>query len=102
MDRDRALALLRAHEAELRQVGIASICLFGSTARGEAIAESDIDVAVRLRPETKQVGFRYFGQIDTIRELIEDLFDRPVDIVVEPVRKERLRRAIERDAALAF
>ena len=43
MERDDAIAKLRAHEAELRQLGVEHLYLFGSTARGEAREDSDID-----------------------------------------------------------
>jgi len=44
MDRDTAITRLRAHEAELRRLGIQHLYLFGSTARGEARADSDVDL----------------------------------------------------------
>ena len=36
MDRDQIVAMLRAHEGELRAAGIAKLALFGSVARGES------------------------------------------------------------------
>jgi predicted nucleotidyltransferase len=44
MDRDTAISLLKAHEAELRLLGVQHLFLFGSTARGEARADSDVDL----------------------------------------------------------
>jgi predicted nucleotidyltransferase len=44
MDRDIAISLLKAHEAELRRLGVQHLYLFGSTARGEARADSDVDL----------------------------------------------------------
>ena len=44
MDRDVAINLLKAHEAELRRLGVQHLWLFGSTARGEARADSDVDL----------------------------------------------------------
>jgi hypothetical protein len=44
MDRDTAISLLKAHEAELRHLGVQHLYLFGSTARGEARADSDVDL----------------------------------------------------------
>jgi predicted nucleotidyltransferase len=37
------IATLRAQEAELRRAGIRHLSLFGSVARGEAGADSDVD-----------------------------------------------------------
>jgi len=44
MDRRDVLARLRTHEAELRRLGVESLFLFGSTARGEAQPGSDVDL----------------------------------------------------------
>jgi len=44
MDRDTAINLLKAHEADLRRLGVQHLWLFGSTARGEARADSDVDL----------------------------------------------------------
>ncbi len=44
MDRDLAIARLRAHQAELRRLGVEHLFLFGSTARQQARADSDVDL----------------------------------------------------------
>ena len=44
MERDVAIARLRAHGAELRRLGVEHLYMFGSTARGEAAAASDVDL----------------------------------------------------------
>jgi len=44
MERTEAIARLKAHEAELKQLGVEHLYLFGSTARGDAGAESDVDL----------------------------------------------------------
>jgi predicted nucleotidyltransferase len=44
MERDQATARLKEHEAELRQLGIEHLYLFGSTARGEAREDSDVEL----------------------------------------------------------
>jgi predicted nucleotidyltransferase len=102
MDREQAVALLRAHETELKAVGVARLSIFGSVARGDATASSDVDVVIRLNPEAAQGGFAYFGRLDTINRRLEEILGCSVDVVAEPVRKERLRQAIEREATLAF
>jgi len=44
MDRTAAIATLKEHEAELKQLGVEHLYLFGSTARGEASEDSDVDL----------------------------------------------------------
>src|SRR4029077_17784012 len=102
MHKDVILAQLRAHEAELKAVGIASLSIFGSVARGDATDRSDVDVVVRLSPEMSECGFAYFGQLDALTQRLQEILGCPVDIVSEPVRKERLRRATRGDCAARF
>jgi uncharacterized protein len=44
MDRTAVIAKLKEHESELKQFGVEHLYLFGSTARGEAREDSDIDL----------------------------------------------------------
>ena len=93
---------MRAHERELKQAGIASLSLIGSVARGEDRPDSDVDVVVRLTEEARRGGFAYFGRIDRLRRRLESILARHVDLIAEPVQKERLQREIEKDRILAF
>jgi uncharacterized protein len=102
MIRDEIIAKLRAHEPELRAAGVRSLALFGSVARGEQHNDSDIDIIVRLTSEAADGGFAYFGRLDALNRRLEAILERPVDIVAEPVRKDRLRRSIEKDRIVAF
>src|SRR5256885_1633992 len=102
MKQDQIIGALRAHEGELKQAGIASLSLIGSVARGDDRPDSDIDVVVRLTNETRHGGFAYFGHLDRLRRQLETILARPVDLIAEPVQKERLRRAIEKGRILAF
>lgn len=44
--RDEAMRILKTHEREIRAQGVTRLALFGSTARGEARPDSDVDVLV--------------------------------------------------------
>jgi predicted nucleotidyltransferase len=44
MKRDEAISRLQQHEADLKQLGVEHLYLFGSTARGEAREDSDVDL----------------------------------------------------------
>ncbi len=102
MDASRIIALLREHEAELRAAGIERLAIFGSVARGEDSDASDVDIVVRLSPEATQGGFAYFGRLEALAGRLREILGRPVDVIPEPIRKERLRRSIEKESTLAF
>jgi len=44
MKRDEAISRLRQHEAGLKRLGVEHLYMFGSTARGEATHDSDVDL----------------------------------------------------------
>ena len=102
MDRDIIIAKLKAREPEFRQLGVESLSLFGSSARRENTALSDVDVAVKLNRSMMPKGFRYAGRLETLRRRLEETLDCPVDLVSEPVLKARLQEAIDRDRVVAF
>ncbi|MFZ1922170.1 MAG: nucleotidyltransferase domain-containing protein [Xanthobacteraceae bacterium] len=102
MKRDEIISRLRAHEQELRAAGVTGLALFGSAARSEQGGDSDVDVVVKLSEEARRGGFAYFGRIDTLSRRLAEILQRPVDIVAEPIMKDRLRRAVEKDRIVAF
>jgi uncharacterized protein len=102
MLRDTIITRLRAHEAELKASGVVSLSLFGSVARGEERPESDVDVVIRLSDAASREGFAWFSRLDALTHRLRDIVGHPVDVVTEPVRKARLRRAIEKESARAF
>ena len=55
LDLQYVLETLCAHETDLRRLGVAHGAVFGSVARGEAHAQSDIDVLVEL-DESRPMG----------------------------------------------
>lgn len=98
MDRNSAIARLKAHEAELRAMGVSTLALFGSTARGDARPGSDIDLAARFDPAAK-VGMVKYG---TILERLRTLLSAPVDLIGEPARTPRMQAEIDRDRTPVF
>jgi uncharacterized protein len=44
MTREEAIRRLQHHEAALKRLGVQHLYMFGSTARGEANDESDVDL----------------------------------------------------------
>ena len=93
MTRDDVLGALRDHKATLgRRFGVAGLALFGSFARDDASADSDVDLLVRFDgPATSK---RYFGA----QFYMEDLLGRPVDLVTDKALRAELRPHVEREA----
>ncbi len=97
MDSETVIALLRTHAAELRATGVESLSLFGSTARSEASASSDVDLLVRLRPDFAPPGLAYFGKLAQLRRRLTEIVGKDVDLLTEPVRRQVLREEVEQD-----
>ncbi|MCE2971756.1 MAG: nucleotidyltransferase family protein [Burkholderiales bacterium] len=92
MNRSRTLELLRQIKPELtRRFGVRELALFGSTARGEARSDSDVDLLVTFDgPATSE---RYFGTLFAV----EDALGCPVDLVTDKGLRPELSRAVARD-----
>lgn len=71
---ESVLQTLEDQAETLRSFGVVRIGVFGSTARGEAREDSDLDLILELKDYEAD---KYFG----VCEFIEDLFGREVDIV---------------------
>jgi predicted nucleotidyltransferase len=90
--------ILRAHESELREAGVRHLSVFGSVARGDAEAASDVDLAAEFDPGARMDLFR----LTALERRIAELLARRVDLIPEPVEKARLQANIERDRRRAF
>ena len=99
MKREEAIAILNSVRPALEARGVVHAGLFGSVARGEAGPRSDVDVVVRI----DDGAYRHLFNLGGIQTLLEEAFpDLSVDVVLEPINKDSLRIAIERDRAVAF
>jgi uncharacterized protein len=95
---EHVIATLRAHETELKAAGIRHLSLFGALARGEALAASDADLAVELDPAARIGLFA----LTALERRLTELLHRPVDLIPEPVEKQRLQANVDRHRRLAF
>jgi uncharacterized protein len=92
MDRERVIELVSGIMPELRsRYGVTRLSLFGSAVRGSMTESSDVDVLVAF--DGAATSKRYFG----VQFLLEDLLERPVDLVTERALRPELRPAIERE-----
>ena len=92
------LQTLRAHESELRLLGVSHAAVFGSVARGDASPDSDIDVLVDL-DEDRAMGIFEYARL---KLYINGLFDGASDVVNRRTLKPLLRDNILHDAIHAF
>ena len=93
MDRQTVIDRLKRNQANLKALGLARLSLFGSTARGQASATSDIDLAVTLDKDAKIDLFRFAA----ITEQLTRLLGTQVDLIVEPARNPRMQAQIDQD-----
>ena len=93
MNRKQALDILARLKPDLvRRFGVTRLALFGSTVRGEARSDSDIDIVVAFDgPATSE---KYFG----VQFYLEDELGHAVDLVTEKAMRSELRPFIEREA----
>jgi uncharacterized protein len=98
MDKESAIRTLKAHEAELRALGVQRLSLFGSVARGEAGPDSDVDLAAEFDPKAC-VGMIKYGLID---RRLRELLGRNIDLLGEPARGARMQAQIDRDRVHVF
>src|SRR5436309_430680 len=92
------LERLRAHENELRRLGVAHAAVFGSVARGEARTGSDIDVLVEL-DRNRPIGIFEYARL---KLYINEILDGGGDVVNRKTLKPLLRDSILRDAVNAL
>lgn len=93
-----AIATLRANETSLREFGVLHASIFGLVARGDAGAESDLDVLVELDRERPIGVFEYAR----LKLYVAGLFEGPCDVVNRRTLKPFLRDSILTDAVDAF
>lgn len=89
------LEILASHRKDLRERGVSSLAVFGSVARGDAGAESDVDLLVEF---DRPVGLFSFVRL---QRYLEDLLGRSVDLVTPDALREPLKDQILREAVRA-
>lgn len=98
MNSPDAITILRRSEAALRKRGVLHAALFGSAARGENHAGSDVDIMIEIDPDARITVFDYIE----LKEYIANLFDEPVDVVNRDGLKSYVAPAATADAVYAF
>ena len=95
VNRDSIIHFLRQQKSYLeKEFGVTTIALFGSYARGEETAASDIDIAIEL----KKIDFEKRYQL---KEFLEKHFNRSVDIGYLHTIRPFIRKRIEAELIYA-
>ena len=93
MERNEAVRRLKEHEAELKRLGVEHLYLFGSTARGEAREDSDVDLFFD-HPE----GSLGLFELMDVKEAAARILGRKTDIMTRrsfhPVLRERIEASV--------
>lgn len=76
LTKEQVVALLEQARERIQTLGVERIALFGSTVRGEARQDSDVDLLVQFDPARKT-----FHNFMDLAFLLEDLLGRRVELV---------------------
>ena len=91
--RTTALPLLKPY--------ISRMAVFGSVVRGEATAQSDIDLLITLKPSKQRPKLGLFKFIE-LEELLSKELGREVDLVTEDSLSPYIRPYIEKDKVIIY
>lgn len=89
------LDTIAANREELQELGIGSLSVFGSVARGEATESSDIDLLVEF---SRPVGLFHFAHV---RRRLSELLGAEVDLVTVNALREEMRERVMKEAIRA-
>jgi predicted nucleotidyltransferase len=92
MDREQVIQLLATQRPQIDRLGVRSLSLFGSMARGENRPESDADFLVEF--EGRATSDCYMD----LKFLLEDLLGMRADLVTHKARRPEMRSTVEEGA----
>ena len=97
MKRDEAISRLKQHEADLKRLGVEHLYIFGSTARGEAKDDSDVDLFFDY-----EKGKLSLFELMDVKEYAANILGRETDIMTRDSLHKTLRQQIEETATRVF
>ena len=97
MKRADAITLLQAHEAHLKQLGVLTLYMFGSTAREEAREGSDVDLFFDY--DKGKLGL---FQLMDVKEYTSGILGCKADIMTRDSIHRVLREKIESSAIRVY
>jgi predicted nucleotidyltransferase len=80
-----------------KRYGIQELSIFGSAARGDMRADSDVDVMVEFLPDVVH-GWEYFR----LENELAEVFGRPVDLATKKWMKPRVKARVLPEARVLY
>ena len=87
------LKCLRSHSDLFSSYGIKKMALFGSAVKNQLNENSDLDILVEFYPDDET-----FDNDMNLKLILQDLFNKKVDLVIQSCLKERIREKILSEA----
>jgi uncharacterized protein len=98
MNRDLVLSQLRQHRHELEQAGVLRLAIFGSVARGDNSAGSDVDL---MGDFDRAKGLNLFDMVG-LESLLAEIVGARVELFDRQMLKQPVKLRAEREAVVAF
>ncbi|MBV8697172.1 MAG: nucleotidyltransferase domain-containing protein [Bradyrhizobium sp.] len=95
---DVVIAKLREIAPAIKALGVTRLAIFGSRARGDARADSDLDILVDRTTRGERPSFDLFK----VQHLIEDATEIPTQVTVRDLLKPRVAERIADDVIEVF
>jgi predicted nucleotidyltransferase len=98
MNKEEVILKLRAHQSELNAAGIVRLAVFGSVARGDNSADSDVDLLAEF-DQTRRYTLLTMARLES---RLADLVGAKVDLSSPEWLKESVKNRALREAVVAF
>ena len=98
MTRDEIIAAIRKNAEAIRAEGVTKLAIFGSRARGDNRADSDIDVLIEVEPD---ISFSILDLIG-VEQIIQDATGLPAQATMRRSMPPRFAQRIANDILEVF